>query len=203
MVAPISDKMERNFKEATHDGNFADLGDITEKFIIETVASCMFAVNSGAYNGKGQNEFCRKVYDIFVHGSRDFLYMLAMQIPWVKSVFYHFHIPINKPSSTEYIKAVLKSMIEHKKHATDRRNDFIEFMSSAIAQKERKIESQKFDAEEGLSGDEFLMANALALFFASIDTDAITMSHIFYELALNHDVQQKLQANFLFLQFHA
>ena len=87
-------------------------------------------------------------------------------------------------------------MIEHKKHVISRRNDLIEFMSSAIAQKQGKIGSHKFDEEAGLSGDEFLMANALALFLAAHDTTSVFLSYLFYELALNPDVQQVLQASF-------
>ena len=195
-MTPISEELNNEFAKVAANRTLADLCDLSEKISIETVASCMFAVKAGAFDGKGQTEFCKKAYGLFVHDMRDFFYMLAMQIPWMKSIMHKFYFPINKPSASQYIKDTLKSMIEHKKQTSSKRNDLIEFMSSAIAQKEGKIGSQKFDEEAGLSGDEFLMANALALFLAAHDTTSVFLSYLFYELALNQDIQQTLQASY-------
>ena len=45
----------------------------------------------------------------------------------------------------------------------------------------------------GLSHEDFLMANSLGLFLAAYDTTTVFMGYLFYEIALNKDVQQKLQ----------
>ena len=190
-MLPISDNLEKEFADAAAMGTTADLGDLSEKLSIETVASCTFGVKAGSFETKGQTKFCEKAYGLFVHDWTDFIYMLAMQIPWLKSIMYKFHVPINKP--IQYIKDTLMNMIQHKKHGMYVRNDLIDFMSSALAQKEGKVGSQHFDEVAGLSGDEFLLANALALFVAAHDTTSVFMSYLFYELALNPDIQQKLQ----------
>ena len=52
---------------------------------------------------------------------------------------------------------------------------------------------EAFDKVTGLSGEEFLVANAIGLFIAAHDTTSVFLSFLFYELALNADVQQKLQ----------
>ena len=45
----------------------------------------------------------------------------------------------------------------------------------------------------GLTYEESLLSNALALFLASQDTTSLFLSYIFYEVAINPDVQEKLQ----------
>ena len=52
---------------------------------------------------------------------------------------------------------------------------------------------EAFDKVTGLSGEEFLVANAIGLFIAAHDTTSVFLSFLFYELALNANVQQKLQ----------
>ena len=59
---------------------------------------------------------------------------------------------------------------------------------------------EAFDKVTGLSGEEFLVANAIGLFIAAHDTTSVFLSFLFYELALNADVQQKLQVNHCLLQ---
>ena len=61
------------------------------------------------------------------------------------------------------------------------------------------IVAQKFDEVAGLSGEEFLMANSLALFVAAHDTTSLFLGYLFYEIALNSDIQRNLQASFLIL----
>ena len=195
LISPISDQFEVEFAEAAAKGIPADLGDLAEKLSLEAVSSCTFGVKAGSFEGKKQNQFCKKAYGLFVHDLMDFLYMLAMQIPFAKSVAYRFRMPINKP--LHYIRDVLMNMLKHKKQGANKRNDLIDFMSSALTQKEGKIGSHEFDEVAGLSGDEFLMANAIALFVAAHDTTNVFLAYLFYELALNAEVQRRLQASFL------
>ena len=46
----------------------------------------------------------------------------------------------------------------------------------------------------GLSGKEFLMTQSIGLFVVANDTNSTFISHLFYELSHNVDVQQRLQA---------
>ena len=68
-------------------------------------------------------------------------------------------------------------------------------MSNSLTKKEvaMGMGDAKFDKVSGLSGDEFLMANALALFVASHDTTNVFIGYLFYEVAVNPDVQQRLK----------
>ena len=75
-------------------------------------------------------------------------------------------------------------------------------MSRALAQEEAKIGSHTFNNVAGLSGHEFLKANAIGLYIVANDTTSTLMTFLFYELALNVDVQQRLQGSVLIMQCH-
>ena len=101
-----------------------------------------------------------------------------------------------------------------------RTTNLIDFMSHALAQEEGKVGSQAFDNVAGLSGNEFLMAQSIGntwshmitsghtwyrpigLFVVANDTNSTFLSSLLYELSLNVDVQQRLQASILILQCH-
>ena len=81
---------------------------------------------------------------------------------------------------------------------TPRTSDLIDFMSHALAQEEDRIGSHTFKDVAGLSGDEFLMSQSLGLFGVAVDTTMTFLTYLFYELSVNVDVQQRLQASYLF-----
>ena len=190
-MSNISEQLEWEYAKSAAKQTPVDLGDVGEKLSIETVASCTFGVKAGAFQGQEQTEFCKKAYGLFVHNIRDFLFAVTMQIPWLKSLLYKLRVPINKP--LHYIRETLMHMINHKKVSNNKGNDLIDFMSSALTKRENKIGREAFDEVMGLSGDEFLVANAIGLFIAAHDTTSVFLSYLFYELALNMDVQQRLQ----------
>ena len=81
-------------------------------------------------------------------------------------------------------------------------SNLVDFMSHALAQEECKIGGHTFDSVAGLSGKEFLMTQSIGLFVVANDTNSTFISHLFYELSHNVDVQQRLQASILILQCH-
>ena len=204
-MSPISDQLGNEFEEVAAKGTFADLFELSEKLSLETDASLVFGVKAGSFDTKGQTKFCEKVLGLFVHDWVDSLYVAAYQIPWIQYLMLRFRVPLNKP--IHYIKETLWNVLEYKKDPMNRRNDIIDFMSSALSQKEAKIGSQGPDSMRycdmaGLSGEEFIMANSLQLFMAAHDTTCLFLSYLFYELALNPDIQRNLQASFLILWSH-
>ena len=143
-MSPISDQLGNEFAEAAAKGTLADLLDLSEKLSIETVASCTFGVKAGSFDSKGQTKFCEKAYGLFQHDWVDSLYVAAYQIPWIQYLMLRFRVPLNKP--IHYIKETLRNMLEYKRHPMNRRNDLIDFMSSALSQKEAKIGNQGRDS---------------------------------------------------------
>ena len=82
-------------------------------------------------------------------------------------------------------------------------SNLVDFMSHALAQEECKIGGRTFDSVEGLSEKEFLMTQSIGLFVVANDTNSTFMSYLLYELSLNSDVQQRLQASIFILQCHS
>ena len=159
-------------------------------------------MKAGSFDTESQTEFCKKVYGLFVYNVVDFLNMLAMEIPWMKSLLHWLHIPINK--SVRFINDKLLNLIQHKKQegTNNRMSNLVDFMSHALAQEECKIGGRTFDSVEGLSEKEFLMTQSIGLFVVANDTNSTFISHLFYELSHNMDVQQRLQGSILILQCH-
>ena len=67
-------------------------------------------------------------------------------------------------------------------------------MSHSLALEEDRIGSHTFKDVAGLGGDEFLMVQSLGLFGTAVDTTMTFLTYLFYELAVNGDVQRRLQA---------
>ena len=57
-----------------------------------------------------------------------------------------------------------------------------------------KCPAHKKSASKGVLSDEAVIDNSLGFLFAGNDTTAVTLSFTSYELAINPDVQEKLQS---------
>ena len=117
-MSPISDLLEKEFAEAADRGTPTDLGNLAEKFSVEAISACAFGVKAGSFDTKGQTEFCKKVYGLFVYNVVDFLNMLAMEVPWMRSFMQWLRIPVNK--SVGFINDTLLNLMQHKKQANNR-----------------------------------------------------------------------------------
>ena len=112
-MSSISDKLEKEFADAAAKETPADLNNLSEKVSVDMISACAFGVKAGSFDKKGQTEFCKKTYGLFVYNLVDFLNMLSMEVPWIKSFMHWCHIPINK--SLQFVSDKLLNLMQQKK----------------------------------------------------------------------------------------
>ena len=114
-MSPISDQLEKSLADTASRETPADLSILAEKVSVETVCTCVFGVRAGSFDTKGQTELCQMVYSAFMYNWVDFLYMMATEVPWIKSIMYWFRVPINKHKQFQLVSDTLLSLIQRKK----------------------------------------------------------------------------------------
>ena len=115
MMLPISEELEKKFAQAAEEKSPAELADLAERLSIETCSACIVGVKAGAFESEEQTEFCKRAYGLFTHDWVDLLYMLGLQIEWVKSLAYRFRVPLNK--SLQGIIDALLDMLAFKRQS--------------------------------------------------------------------------------------
>ena len=102
---------------------------------------------------------------------------------------YHMKVdPMDTAAFNFFVQIIRKSIEERKNHQL-RRNDFIDLMMDTIKELEVKNSSQMYSAEDI---EEFIISNAMELFFVGNDTTSGALSLIALNLALHQEVQGKL-----------
>ena len=113
-------------------------------------------------------------------------------------------IPLSKKAETEFFCNLIETTLNHRQQSGTRRNDLIDLMLDAM--KNPTEVSQEEDSTEQIHRDSkfehknkkeldtaTLVATAMVMLVAGYDTTAQTLSYIAYELAMNEEVQRRLQ----------
>lgn len=180
-----------------------DINDIATRFVNDTVASTAFGIQLNSLEDK-DNEFYLIGRDLLeVKGSR-FLKMLGFAIfPKVMKIFNITRFP---ESYSRFFADVVKRSIREREEKGTKRCDMIQILL------DRRKKDTKEDTEENVNKfalpdggldkaggveqellDEDIVAQAMLFFFAGFETTCALFSFMCYELAMNPDVQKRLQ----------
>ncbi|XP_059225704.1 cytochrome P450 6a8 [Stomoxys calcitrans] len=103
--------------------------------------------------------------------------------------FYLFNIRVFDKRSNEFFIRVFRQSLEHREKNNLRRNDFMDLLIDLKKQHEN-------DEEMPLSL-EMLAGQVFAFFIGGFETTSCTMSYALYELAKNHQIQDKAREEIL------
>ncbi len=159
-----------------------DLKTLCGKFSMETIASCAFGLSAGSFACDTETEFITNAKATFSMKPADGIRMLSYMIPGIRQAIDTLRISIVKPTETRFFVSLIKAAVRERRSSGRRRNDMIDLMIDAIENE------QKTELDE-----DTVVATAMVLLIAGYDTTALTMSYCLWRLALNPEVQARVQ----------
>ncbi|XP_028165227.1 cytochrome P450 6B7-like [Ostrinia nubilalis] len=162
-----------------------EMRSLASKYTLDVIGSCAFGLDLDACSDE-ENQFsimAKKIFKPTVYVR--FLTILDMLIPGVRKLF---------TTSTEildFFLGLVRNVIKEREGTPPVRKDFMDLMIELREQ--GKVSRRKEDGISEIEMDDYLIAaQALVFYSAGFETSAATMSFLFYELALNPDIQDRI-----------
>ncbi|KAI1301928.1 Cytochrome P450 9e2 [Halotydeus destructor] len=195
------------------DGENKNLKQMFSMYTLEVIAQCCFATTPDTYNNP-ENQFFLSATGLFQpRRSRLFLFVALSLLP--KFIVTRLKISVLPEEHMTYFKHAIHHLIKERRQTGNRGNDFLQLLIDAQHENgnvEPEVDAKEFDAEvhhlnqdadqdklfdktklqnKTLDDDE-VIANSILFFAAGSETTASLLSFLFYSLALNEKVQEKL-----------
>jgi cytochrome P450 family 9 len=181
-----------------------EMRDVFSRFTTDVIASTAFGITVDSFK-EPNNEFFAMGVILTKLTAWQTVKIIMTQMS--KSVGNLFGIQVFPKRATEFFKRIVKDNIEKREAEGIVRPDLIHLLMEArkgklkpesggdnregfAAVEESQIEPSSKEVE---LSDEHILAQAMLFFFAAFDTVSTAASFMAYELALNPDIQKKLQ----------
>nr|XP_031836321.1 probable cytochrome P450 6a14 [Nomia melanderi] len=160
-----------------------EIRELTAKFTTDVIGSCAFGIDMNAMDEK-ESEFRRKGREIF---AASFENVLRLKIKLFSPTFYNLlgYVVPDRKLAPFFTKVVMDTVKYRKEHGIVR-PDFIHMLME-LQKHPEKLDNVEFT-------ETLLTAQAFVFFAAGFETSSAAMSNALYELAQNHEVQDKLRA---------
>ena len=182
-----------------------ELKDVFGKFSLDTLASCAFGIDAESFTNDN-SVFVKNAANTFKTSALEQVLLFSKLLPGVASLMKILNISVFKPKEIKFFKTIILNTLRQRKESKERKNDLIDMMLDAMKSdvthedveeddqsqydKDMKFAHEKKQKE--LSED-VIVATAIILLVAGYDTTGMSLSYIFYALANNSEVQDKLQ----------
>ncbi|KAK5641865.1 hypothetical protein RI129_010412 [Pyrocoelia pectoralis] len=182
-----------------------EMKDILTRFTNDTIASTAFGFKCDSL--KQTNEFYTNGKKVANFGGEKLLLMSVLRLfPLLKKVI---KLDVFPQSVSTFFRRVIKETIDSRENGKLIRHDMIHLLLEArkgrAIRNELETAETEFDAVEESKihdgkppnlelTDEIITAQAIGFFFGAYETPATVLSFMSYELALNPEIQEKLQA---------
>jgi cytochrome P450 family 6 len=196
LLADCGNELRTHVEHSAANGEMLEVKDILAKFSTDVIASFAFGVQCNCLKNPDAEfrKWGRKIFQTNIKtGIRDLVIFVA---PALASMV---KIPFVPPDVTHYFKKMVKETVEYRESNNVKRNDFIQLLiqmknKGNIYTKKQMNGTSKADNgnDIGLTMNE-IAAQAFVFFAAGFETSSTTMSFCLYELALNQDVQERVQ----------
>lgn len=159
------------------------------KFATDVIGTCAFGFNCNAI-ADGESEF-RAIGRKLAPNSLKFRFRQVLRsihpdiIRWLGWKGFNREVE-------DFFMGVTRETIRYREQNQDKRNDFMQLMIN-LQHEERNAGQGDNDAEL-LFADHIVAAHVFVFFVAGFETTATTLANCLYELALNPEVAEKLQA---------
>ncbi|XP_043793788.1 probable cytochrome P450 6a14 isoform X3 [Apis laboriosa] len=182
LILECSEQLEKYMDILIKKREPLDVREIAARFTTDVIGSCAFGIEMNSLSEK-ESEFRRLGKGLFTPTFRRIVKTrIRNLIPWLYNFFLRI-LPWDE--ITKKIVKLTSETIEYRKKNNIVRSDFINILLD-LKRHPEKI------AEIELTND-LLSAQTFVFFGAGFETSSTTISNALYELALNHDIQNKLR----------
>ncbi|XP_076545505.1 cytochrome P450 6a2-like [Osmia lignaria lignaria] len=182
LILECSEHFKQYLDKVVAKGEPIDIPDLTGKFTTDVIGSCAFGIDTNSLADE-ESEFRKVGKQIFTPTLGNVLRLeTSIYLPKLYELL--GYIVPDKKFAPFFTKVVIDTMMYRKEHNIHR-PDFINMLM------ELKDHPQKIDDIK--LTDYFITAQAFVFFAAGFETSSTTMSNALYELAQNHDIQDRLR----------
>ncbi|NP_001352788.1 cytochrome P450 6a14 [Bombus impatiens] len=182
LILECSNHLESYLNTMIEKGDPIDVRELAARFTTDVIGSCAFGIEMNSLS-ENESDFRRIGKQIF---STDFWKILRIRI---RQILPPLHVLLARilpyDEETKMIMGITRETIEYREKNKIVRPDFMNILMELKRHPERV-------ADIKLS-DDLLAAQTFIFFAAGFETSSTTISNALYELALNHDIQDKLR----------
>ncbi len=194
-IAATSDTLAAIMSKSATAGAEVELKDLCGRFSMDSIASCAFGIEANSFSDK-DSPFVEAAKSFFQFDAADSFKMFAYHLPLVGRVFDLLRIPILKPVTSQFVIDTCKETLRRRRETGKRRNDFVDLMVDATKDKLKDGEAESIKRTRGKTteiGEQHVISTAVILLGAGYDTTGSALSFLFYNLAKNPEIQERLQ----------
>jgi cytochrome P450 family 6 len=196
ILADSGNELRNHVGQSAANGDIIEVKDILAKFSTDVIASFAFGVKCNCLKDPNAEfrKWGRKIFETNMKtGVRDVAMLVA---PALASIMKTRFVPRDV---TNYFKKMVKETVEYRESNSVKRNDFIQLLIEMKNKGTLESEKQAYGTSKADGGNDAgltmneIAAQAFVFFAAGFETSSTAMSFCLYELALNRDVQERVQ----------
>ncbi|XP_050497945.1 cytochrome P450 9e2-like [Diabrotica virgifera virgifera] len=178
-----------HFKNGNNEVVEVECTDVFSRFATDVIGSCAFGFEVNSVK-EANNEFYQKGLELtdFTNFWKNFALFGYMIIPGLYKLL---NLKIVSDEESKYYHSIIEKTIKLRKEKGIIRHDMIHLLMEA-RDEANKLQTNGDHNDWNIS-DEDIIAQAIVFYFAGFDTITLLLTYLFYELALNPDIQNKLR----------
>lgn len=181
LILECSQHFDQYLEKVVARGEAFDTRELTSKFTTDVIGSCAFGIDMNTL-GEEDNEFSKMGKHIFApHLLNVFRLKCSIFLPKLYGVVG----PFLPDRITPFFMKMVTESITYRKANNIYRPDFINMLM--------EVKNHPMQVGDIEWTDVVLTAQAFIFFAAGFETSSTTMSNALYELAQNHDIQERLR----------
>ncbi|XP_034178696.2 cytochrome P450 6A1-like isoform X1 [Osmia lignaria lignaria] len=182
LILECSNQLKECLEKIVEKDGLLDCREIAARFTTDVIGSCAFGISMNALSDE-ESEFRRMGKQIF---KSNLATMLKGSFKEAMPELYNtlgFVLPHTE--MTKFLTTIVSETIKYRKEHNIVRPDFINLLID-LKDNPHKLENIELT-------DTLLAAQAFVFFAAGFETSSTTIGHALYEMALNHNIQDKLR----------
>ncbi|XP_033608493.1 cytochrome P450 6k1-like [Cryptotermes secundus] len=196
ILVDCGNELGKHVDQSAANGDNIEVKDILAKFSTDVIALFAFGVQCNCLKNPDAEfrKWGRKIFETNRKtGVKDVAMFVAPALPPI------LKIPFVPLDVSQYFKKMVKETVEYRESNRVKRNDFMQLLiemenKGTLDTEEETSDTSKADSlnDAGLTMNE-IAAQAFIFFAAGFETSSTTMSFCLYELAMNREVQERVQ----------
>ncbi|XP_044513352.1 cytochrome P450 3A4-like [Gracilinanus agilis] len=187
IINRYGDVLVKNMKKEAEKSKPVTLKDIFGAYSMDVITSTSFGIHVDSLNNPN-DPFVREIKKLIRFNFLDPLILSVAIFPFLTPLFNKLDVTVFPKDAIDFLsKSVKKIKEERKKNTEKHRADLLQLMMDSQTSKNSEPHSHK-----DLS-DQEILAQSIIFLFAGYETTSSVLSFLFYHLATNPEIQEKLQ----------